>query len=1165
MMNLNRKIRIGLGFSLVLLVFASVVSYYCIQKLIDKSQWIDHTNEILTKVEHILYSVSDLESAVRGYAVSDDPVFLNTFEANKRNLYFVLNDLKTLTQDNPSQRIRIDTLGTLIDQKLRILDIAVSLNMNYPDANLAHVFRDGKSAMDKIRSLTNHIKKEEQRLLAERTREVQTFSSTTPAIILISSIISILIAILSYLYINRDLHARAQAQNELEQLNAQLNESNAALTENKTALFNRNYILSSLSELNKSIRNESEMGLLGFQILKHLCGFMKAQAGVIYIKQDGIFKLAAGYAMANNAMEKLPGAFKQGEGIAGQVAIDMEMLVLGDLPPGSIRIESGVALVEPANILYMPFCFKEETIAVAEIISKDRFEDIGLEYIKSAADNIATTINRLKAEIKTMVLLEETQAQSEELTTQQEELRHVNQELREQRNRLEASEEELKANEEELHEKNAELEEKANELEEQYEALSIKNNELENIRDTIKLQMEQLQTVNKYKSEFLANMSHELRTPLNSILILSKLLKDNNAHNLNPKQVEHAGVIERSGNDLLRLINEILDLARIESGKIRLETQDVDLHDLEVESLFRETAVQKKITFNSTYEADIPQVIRTDKFRLEQVLKNLLSNAFKFTPEGGKVTFAVFSPPDDHKFSNEHLRKGTVIGFRITDTGIGIPEDKQQLVFEAFQQVDSSTTRKFGGTGLGLSISRELAALLGGEIHLQSKENEGSVFTLYLPLQREDIPHQEGIKELPVKQKINLPVAKATVSAVADRKTEKSILVIDDDEYFRKMIVDYARKRKYKVYASGKGEEGLRLASENIPDAILLDLKLPDISGWEVLGRIKNADKLKNIPVHLMSASDKEDIKDLGQSEFIAKPVSLDMLDKAFNEISREIQRPVQKVLIIEDNEVENKAVAELLASQEIASDAAYNGAQAIRMLEADGYDCVILDIYLPDVSGFELLKQIKAMKTYASIPVIIYSGKDLSEVEEASFKKYTKTIIIKTEYSYTRLLEEVKLFLHNIQQSFGKKDSYSYALNKNHEILKGRKVLVVDDDIRNIYSLNNVLEEEGMKTIVAYDGKQALQELENNKDTDIILMDMMMPEMDGIEATKRIKSDPALKDIPILALTAKAMKGDKEKCLEAGASDYISKPVDVDKLFSLMRVWLYNRSNKLS
>jgi CheY-like chemotaxis protein/signal transduction histidine kinase/methyl-accepting chemotaxis protein len=929
----------------------------------------------------------------------------------------------------------------------------------------------------------------------------------------------------------------------------------------------RNWILSGNADLNDLMRGKRSIEELANAVLKHLISYLNAAIGGFYlIDESNRLYPVAGHLNDSGSVNEI--SFRVGEGLVGRVASEKKLIHLDEIPEKYVKIRTGLTDIDPRDIVLVPLVTNNELIGVIELISTRKFDSIAIEFLKNISEKIALVFMNLKADLKTQELLYETQNQAEELETQQEELRQINDELREQKNKLQASEEELRVSQEELQEKNAELEEKANELEEQYEALNGKNKELEDARQAIMLKVEQLNTTSKYKSEFLANMSHELRTPLNSILILAGLIAENKSKNLTSKQIEFAEVIQKSGNDLLRLINEILDLARIESGKINLEIVPLNLKDIGIHKQFEPLAKEKQISFRVEYGKDLPETISTDQFRLEQILKNLLSNAFKFTSPKGKITLKVFRPDKEVEFLNQNLKyTDNIVAFEVSDTGMGIPVEKRDLIFEAFQQADTSTTRKFGGTGLGLSISRELATLLGGEIQLESEEGKGSCFTLYLPAERKveeqhimPVEISDSIKNVfaAVKSSHKSDVLEEEGDVQRDENAKKSILIIEDDKGFCKILYDFAKSKDFDVWAANNGLDGLRLAKKHRPDAILLDIQLPDINGWEVMERLKKEKELKNIPVHIMSAHDIEVLrKGILKENYLPKPITLEMLDKAFAKIREKNSSDLQKVLIIEDNEIENKAIKELLLSHELESSSAYSGKQALEILKNQDFDCIILDIDLPDMGGYDVLAKIRK-ESQNQTPVVIYSGKELSEEEAVKLKRYANTIVLKTQYSYTRLLDEIKLFLHKVQLKLPA-EKQLIKLHRSEETLKGKKVLLVDDDMRNIYALYNVFEDNEMEVVVANNGLEALQKLEEHADINIVLMDIMMPEMDGLECTRRIRSSHAYNAVPIIALTAKAMKGDKEKCIQVGASDYISKPVDTEKLLSLLRVWLYD------
>ncbi|MFD2247152.1 response regulator [Pontibacter ruber] len=919
---------------------------------------------------------------------------------------------------------------------------------------------------------------------------------------------------------------------------------------------NRNWVLSGVAELNNLTGGESSLEKLSALALSYLCNYTDSEAGVLYLHNDnGKLEPAANYGVQHN-LEQLP-VFEIGTGKVGQAVRDRKVKVLDQVPNEYLRIRTGLSDIEPATVMILPLYFGNTVVGALELASRQPYTELKRRLLNAAAERISVLIYTLKAHLQTQELLFETQNQAEELETQQEELRQLNAELK-------ASEEELRVNQEELQEKNAELEEKAQLLEEQYESLSSKNKALEDAREAIELKIQQVETVSKYKSDFLANMSHELRTPLNSILILSRLLADNVENTLSTKQVDHAQIIHKSGNDLLKLINEILDLSKIESGMIKLETNEIKLQDISLEPMFREMASKKKIRFSERHTPGSFDTITTDRFRLEQILKNFIGNAIKFTNEGGEVELSIHPVEKRPNFRSEQLREqADIVAFAVRDTGIGIPQEKQDVVFEAFQQADTSTTRKYGGTGLGLTISKELAALLGGEILLESEPGKGSTFTLYLP-------------KAPVTEPKKAQASKATATTSAHSRSETvnhvfdkiekndkkdiSVLIVEDDKGFSDILADFATAKNFKVHQAYTGKEGLRMARAEKPDAMLLDIHLPDTTGWDVLRQIREDKELRHTNVHVMSAYDKEVIGEHADNEeYLPKPVTLEMLNKAFTTISGISDASIENILIVEDNEIENKAVAELLLAHGLKSTSAYSAEEAEQVLAKQKVDCIILDLNLPGMKGYDWMKKIKSQTGLADIPIIIYSGKDLNEEEEAALKEFANTIIIKNEYSYLRLLDEVQLFLHKVNQKLpAGNNKFKMKLHVPEEVLRGKKVLVADDDVRNIYSLSSLLELHGMEVVVAYDGKEALQKLETEKGVDMVLMDVMMPEMDGIEATKRIREISRFKQLPIIALTAKAMKEDKEKCLEAGASDYIPKPVDTDKLLTLMRVWLY-------
>jgi CheY-like chemotaxis protein len=766
-------------------------------------------------------------------------------------------------------------------------------------------------------------------------------------------------------------------------------------------------------------------------------------------------------------------------------------------------------------------------------------------------------------------LADELKEQSDELQRQQSELKRSNHELEQQAQTLRASEEMLREQQEELQQVNEELEEKASLLVEQNKAVEQKNREVELARLAVEDKAAQLALSSKYKSEFLANMSHELRTPLNSLLILARMLQDNKDSNLSDKQVEYAKTIHSAGTDLLNLINEVLDLSKVEAGKIEIYAQDVPVQDIlsYLDQTFRPVAQQKNVELLLEVDPEVPVTIRTDGQRLQQVLRNLIGNAFKFTAEG-RVAVRVQMAPPGLVYQTPALLAASerVIAFAVTDTGIGIAKDKHQLIFEAFQQADGTTSRKYGGTGLGLSISRELARLLGGEVRVESVPDEGSTFTIYLPAEYEtplaDVREDALVPEAPAP-----PLPRGEIDD--DRHTikgghDKVLLIVEDDPTFAQTMLAMAREHGFKGVIALRGDIGLTLARRLLPSAILLDLQLPVMDGLRVLEHLKAHPQTRHIPVHVLSGLDRK-LEGLsrGAVAYVQKPVSKDALDQTFSQIEGFLQRKASKLLIVEDDERERKTMVELIGTDGFDTEAVGTVEEAMTALKATRFDCVVLDLSLQGGSGFDLLEKMAKKAEMKATPVIVYTGRDLTSQEETRLKKFARSIILKDARSPERLLAETTLFLHRVEAEMSQpKRKMLHEAAGAEAVFKDKKVLIVDDDVRNIYALATVLEDAGMSVVFAENGREGLEVLAATPGIGIVLMDVMMPEMDGYETMRRVREMPQHRNLPILALTAKAMKGDREKCLAAGASDYVTKPVDPDQLLSLMRVWLYSSEN---
>ncbi|TGK02513.1 response regulator [Leptospira selangorensis] len=904
-----------------------------------------------------------------------------------------------------------------------------------------------------------------------------------------------------------------------------------------------NWLTQGQNQLNEKLRGDQSIEELAQGTITFLGNYLEVRVGVIYLldERDKSLKLIGEYAFSGG---KTSEKFSLKEGLVGQAAFEQKTILLTDLKEEQIRVMSSLLDTKPTNVLVIPFLYEGQTLGVVEIGKLSQFTELEVEFCQNCMENIGISVYSAISRKKIQELLEETQAQSEELQSQQEELKQMNEELEEQTQVLRQQQEELRITNEEL--------------EEQTQALEIKNKEVEAARSDIEQKSRQLEVSSKYKSEFLANMSHELRTPLNSLLILSKDLSENNKKNLSTDQVESANIIYKSGQDLLVLINEVLDLSKIESGKMQVNVEKISVRKF-VDSLlkdFKHQADKKELSLIGTVSEDCPEYISTDPQRLNQILKNLLSNSLKFT-EKGKISLEI--RPDGYQ----------KILISVSDTGIGIPEEKQMSIFEAFQQADGSTSRKYGGTGLGLSISRELAKILGGHISLESKVNQGSVFSLLLPLEMkpENVPSPAERKvhlteqvpdPIPKKVRfINSPSAEDDRSSISEN--DKVVLIIEDDLKFASVLIKQAHDKDFKCLSASTGEDGLILSEKYLPNAIILDLNLPGINGNTVLNELKSNPKVRHIPVHVISGNEYsiDPIKE-GAVEYLVKPVNKKELEEAFNRIENFINRKMKNLLIIEDDDNSRVAMRKLIGNGDVKCFEASNGKDALKAYQENYFDCIVLDIGLPDMSGFELIYELEKIKGQTMPPIIIYTGKELTREENAELQKYAESIIIKGVKSEERLLDETALFLHRTISKLpeGKQKIINNLYDKE-AIFQKKKVLLVDDDMRNVFALSKILKDRGMEVYKADNGNTALSSLDSQQDMDIVLMDIMMPEMDGYETMRRIRSERKYDKLPIIALTAKAMKDDRQKCIDAGANDYISKPVDVERLLSLMRVWL--------
>ncbi|MEG4216613.1 HAMP domain-containing protein [Microcoleus sp. Pol14C6] len=969
----------------------------------------------------------------------------------------------------------------------------------------------------------------------------------------------------------------AIVKDNINQMIANLRETTQKNTE-------QDWLKTNLAKFTRMLQGQRDLETVSKLILSELTPLVSAQHGVFFmmesVEHDPFLKLLSTYAYRER--KQLGNRFHLGEGLVGQCALEKERILLTEVPENYVKIGSGLGESTPLNVVVLPVLFEGQVTAVIELASFRRFSEIHLTFLDQLTESIAIVLNTIAASMRTEELLKQSQSLAEELQTQQKELTETNKRLEQQAQSLRASEELLKSQQEELQQTNEELEEQAELLALQNKEVERKNRDIEQARGLLEERAEQLALTSKYKSEFLANMSHELRTPLNSLLILARLLSDNTEGNLTLKQVEYTRTIYSAGNDLLGLINDILDLAKIESGTMSVEIEQVLFTDLRdhLDRTFRQIAQDKKLSFKIELEAGLPKGLYTDAKRLQQVLKNLLSNAFKFT-ERGEVKLRAEVVREGWSLEIESLRSSpTVLAFSVSDTGIGISAEKHRVIFEAFQQADGSTSRKYGGTGLGLSISREIANLLGGEIKLTSHPGEGSKFTLYLPqtYQESRIMNDTGSgmgKQTPQLSPANppalplpnfhLPIAPYPSPLISDDREniesdDRVLLIIEDDVNFARILVDMAQEQGFKGLVALRSDIGLAMAREFKPTAIMLDLNLPVMDGWTVLDRLKHDPSTRHIPVHIVSVEEgRQRSLQLGAIAYLQKPVSREALSKALTDIKGFVERPVKNLLVVEDDETQRLGIVDLIGNHDVSTTAVGSGAEAIETLKSGHFDCVVLDLGLPDMTGFELIEQIKQEATLKSLPLIIYTGKELTRAEETQLKRMAETIIVKDVRSPERLLDETALFLHRVQANLPEpKRQMLEQLYQTDSTLAGKTVLIVDDDMRNIFALTSMLERHKMEVVYAENGREGIAKLQNTPEINIVLMDVMMPEMDGYETMQAIRNMPQFASLPMIALTAKAMKGDREKCIEAGASDYITKPVDTEQLLSLLRVWLY-------
>jgi CheY-like chemotaxis protein len=939
--------------------------------------------------------------------------------------------------------------------------------------------------------------------------------------------------------------------------------------------------ISGQSLLNERMRGEQDVCELANNVILQLCKYLGMECGSIYILEAQKLNLAGTYAYRRkHRIEQ----YEVGEGRVGQVARAKE-LVITEIPDSYIQFSLAQGDLLPKYILTAPIMYDGQVSGVIELESLKTLSQPQMDFIKRTLESIAIAFMTAQARQRVNELLAQTRQQAEELQSQEEELRATNEELEAQTESLRTSETRLKTNQAELEAANADLQEKTHILQEQQAELDRQNQILRDAQHELQRKAEELAQASKYKSEFLANMSHELRTPLNSMLILAGMLAKNDEGNLTADQVESAQVIHSGGTDLLNLINEILDLAKVEAGKMEFHFAPMPWDHLieRMNAQFGPLAQRKGLQFITSVAEGLPTQIVTDEQRLAQIIKNLLSNAFKFT-EKGNVALSVFHPANDTNLSASGLSPQTAVAISVSDTGIGMTPEQQKVVFEAFQQADGSTSRQYGGTGLGLTITREMTQRLGGQVALTSEPGKGSTFTIYLPLKAEDEKVESETLKVESQPSDHQPstfnpsassgqalqhtIQQSTIknqqSPIADDRdhitpADRVLLIVEDDPKFAKIVLTYAHKKHFKCLVAGDGESALTLTKAHCPAAIILDLKLPGMSGWNVLDALKDDPDMRHIPVHIMSVDD-EDLSayQRGAMGFLTKPVNQKALESAFGKIEAFISNKIRSLLLVEDDAALRLSVRKLLEGSDIAITEAATGQAALQHLADQQFDCMILDLSLPDISGFELLNHLDGDESLPKCPVIVYTGKELSPEENQELLKYADSVIVKGVKSPERLLDETALFLHRVVADMpADKQQTIRKLHNREAVLQGKPILIVDDDARNAFALSKLLNERGVKMHIAVSATKALELLEKLPDISLILTDIMMPGMDGYEFIKALRQQERFRKLPIIALTAKAMKGDREKCIEAGANDYLSKPIDPERLFSMLRVWL--------
>ncbi len=1131
---------IGLVVGLAFFLISGGLAYRNVVALGESDAAIRHSHTVLIALDELLSTVQDAETGQRGYLLTGGERYLEPYTRATETIDGSLTRLQTLVSDNTAQQTNIVQLRRQLDAKLSELRETIDARRREGlAAALAIVETDrGKSSMDAIRGQLAVMAQEEGRLRQQRLDEMAAASRAAIGSAIVSSLIGAALTLMIFVLVRRNLRARAREE----------------------------WLQNGLLGISAAVRGDRSVEEIAEAVLGYLADKLGFQAGALFKGEEGHFRRVATLGVPGDA--DVPETFGLREGLLGRVAAEGSPMLLDDVPDHYLEIGSAFGSDKPRHLLIAPARADDVVNAVFELGFFYPTDPLMLELLERASPVIGVALRSAVFRARLQDALEETRRQATELQTQSEELQVNNEELEEQSRALRESQAMLEQQQVELEQTNSQLEEQAQALEHQRDAL-------ERGSTALLAKTRELEQASQYKSDFLANMSHELRTPLNSLLILSKLLGDNAPATLTAEQVKFARTIESSGNDLLTLINDILDLSKIEAGHVDIRSEPVSLVRLgtDLRQIFQPVAEQRGLDLEIQLDEAAPRGIETDRMRLEQILKNLLSNALKFT-EKGSVRLLVRGDGDR-------------IVFAVRDTGIGISPEQQRLIFEAFHQADGTINRRYGGTGLGLSISRELARLLGGRIALESRAGEGSTFTLTLPARYDATAVAPRDVSAPVAPApavtANAPAAAGALPALFSRSAAtaadwvleddrdtllpggRHLLVIEDDPVFAAIVCDLSREMGFQCLIANTADEALQLARSYRPSAVVLDLGLPDQSGLIVLDRLKQEDATRHIPIHVISAADQSQTAlSLGAVGYHIKPIKRELLSEVLQNLQDRTASRVRRVLIVEDDTVQREAVARLLQTDDVETVGVSTAAECLEMLRTQTFDCMVLDLSLPDASGYSLLETLSQEDGAHSFPpVIVYTGHDLSPDDEQKLRRYSSSIIIKGAKSPERLLDEVSLFLHQVVSELpSEQQAMIQNARRRDSVLEGRRVLIVEDDVRNVYSLTSVLEPRGVVVRIARNGQEALDALaqaaaDPAQGIDLALMDVMMPVMDGLTATRAIRKDPRWAKLPIIMLTAKAMPDDQERCIEAGASDYMAKPIDVDKLLSLVRVWM--------